>query len=624
MSVIRTDLPCPVCESPHSGSIYKNKEKDTGEPFFMYQCFSVWHGDVRFSKRIEDPNNYEEELMNATNPTKEKNSVESLPSSKHGGMFEFPTKFRDLTSPDDPWGFRGLSADTLAYYGVGVAEDAPVTQSLGRMATWTAKGGAPTGKAIVFPYFDHGGNLVTQKVRTAVDVKGAYYKTNDLDHSKRGFFGQNLFRSNAVKDIVITFGEFDAMAVYQMTGMPAVSVCDGDASAQSLFRKEYAWLNKFERIIIIPDNDPSGKAIIPLLGSIFPRKTRIVNLTKYKDSCEYLQNKARDEFVKEFYSSQPYSPEKIISLSDLKHLLFDDPPVPIADYPWEGLNNMTGGIWPGELVTIKAPPKVGKSTCIGEIVNHLHETKDLPIGLIYLEETQRDLIYKFATLTLNKNLQRPEIRSTVSHKELLGAAESFLASDNIFLVDHFGSCSSDFLEDKITELVLAKGCQFIFFDHISMAITDESNKDERIALDRLITAIKALTVGIPDEISETISEVQPDGTKIDKVVNKVIMRQPTVFMVTHVNDNGQPRGSRAALQISNTVISLERDKLSKDKLSKNTTNIVVEENRRFGESGLACQLLYNRDTGRLSEIPRAEFEEDDTPPVMDSKYVYHP
>jgi twinkle protein len=328
--------------------------------------------------------------------------------------------------------------------------------------------------------------------------------------------------------------------------------------------------------------------------------------------------------VKEFYSSQPYSPEKIISLSDLKHLLFDDPPVPIADYPWEGLNNMTGGIWPGELVTIKAPPKVGKSTCIGEIVNHLHETKDLPIGLIYLEETQRDLIYKFATLTLNKNLQRPEIRSTVSHKELLGAAESFLASDNIFLVDHFGSCSSDFLEDKITELVLAKGCQFIFFDHISMAITDESNKDERIALDRLITAIKALTVGIPDEISETISEVQPDGTKIDKVVNKVIMRQPTVFMVTHVNDNGQPRGSRAALQISNTVISLERDKLSKDKLSKNTTNIVVEENRRFGESGLACQLLYNRDTGRLSEIPRAEFEEDDTPPVMDSKYVYHP
>jgi len=102
------------------------------------------------------------------------------------------------------------------------------------------------------------------------------------------------------------------------------------------------------------------------------------------------------------------------------------------------------------------------------------------------------------------------------------------------------------------------------------------------------------------------------------------MRQPTVFMVTHVNDNGQPRGSRAALQISNTVISLERDKLSKDKLSKNTTNIVVEENRRFGESGLACQLLYNRDTGRLSEIPRAEFEEDDTPPVMDSKYVYHP
>lgn len=624
MSVIKTDLPCPVCESPHSGSIYKNKEKDTGEPFYMYQCFSVWHGDKRFNKRIEDPDNYEEELMKPNSTSITSSAEGSSTPTKHSGIFDRPTKYVDLTDPNDPWGYRGLSSETLSYYGVGVSFEAPQTQSTGRMAAWTAKGGSPTGKAIVFPYYDQLGNLVTQKVRTAVDVKGAYYKSSDTEHSKRGFFGQNLFRSGVVKDIVITFGEFDAMAVYQMTGQAAISVCDGDASAQALFKKEYAWLNKFERITLIPDNDPSGKAIIPLLGSIFPRKTRIVHLSKYKDACEYLQNKERDLFVREFYASQPYSPEKIISLSGLKHLLFDDPPVPIADYPWEGLNKVTGGIWPGELVTIKARPKIGKSTIIGEIVHHLKETVDQPIGLIYLEETQRDLIFKFATLTLNKNLQRPEIRATVSKEELIGAAEEFLASDNVFLVDHFGSCSSDFLEEKITELVLAKGCQFIFFDHISMAITDESNKDERIALDRLITAIKALTVGIPDEVSETVKVKQPDGTFLDKIENKVIMRQPTIFMVTHVNDNGQPRGSRAALQISNTIIDLQRDKLSGDKLSKNTTNIVVEENRRMGESGLACQLLYNRDTGRLSEIPTVDPHENDTP-VMDStpgKYIY--
>lgn len=614
MAVIKTDLKCPVCGSPHSGSIYRNKNPETGENFYMYQCFSVWHEGSRFSKKIEDPDMYEEELLGMTT-TNLKEPAQELPT----GLFNYPTKFTDLTNPDDPWGHRGLSAETLQYYGVGVSQDAPVTQSTKRMMGWTAKGGSPTGKAIVFPYYDHQGNLVSQKVRTELDVKGAYYKTTDLDHSKRGFFGQNLFRSNAVKDIVITFGEFDAMAVYQMTGQPAVSVCDGDASAQALFKKEYAWLNKFQRITIIPDNDPSGKTVIPLLGTIFPRKIRVVNLTKFKDPCEYLQNRCRDDFVKEFYSSQPFSPEKIISLSDLKHLLFEDPPVPIAEYPWEGLNNLTGGIWAGELVTIKAPPKIGKSSVVAEMVHHLHETTDLPIGLIYLEETQRDLIFKFATLTLSKNMQRPEIRSSVSKEELEKAADNFLLSDNIFIVDHFGSCSSDFLEDKITELVLAKGCQFIFFDHVSMAITDESNKDERIALDRLITAIKALTVGIPDEVVETVSEVQPDGSVVDKTISKVIMRQPTVIMVTHVNDNGQPRGSRAALQISNTVISLERDKLNKDKMSRNTTNVVVEENRRFGESGLACQLLYNRDTGRLSEIPMFTPEQEPNP---EGGYIY--
>ena len=45
-------------------------------------------------------------------------------------------------------------------------------------------------------------------------------------NSPKGLFGFNLIKSSD-KEVVITEGEFDAMAVYQSTKMPAVSLPQG-------------------------------------------------------------------------------------------------------------------------------------------------------------------------------------------------------------------------------------------------------------------------------------------------------------------------------------------------------------------------------------------------------------
>ena len=385
------------------------------------------------------------------------------------------------------------------------------------------------------------------------------------------------------------------MAVYQMLGVPTVSITNGDGSAQAQFRNEWNWLSRFKTIILVPDNDEACRSVVNAVGSVFPGKTKIVDLSHFKDPCEYLKNRKRELFAKEFYAAQPYSPEKIVNLYSLKDLVLQDPPEPIADYPWSGVNAKTGGIWAGELVVLKAFPKIGKTTVSSEIAFHLNKTTDYKMGLIFLEETQRDLIVRFATMQLNKNLQRRDVFNSISSEEIANAIDIALCEDKISLLDHFGSCSSDFLEEKIKEFVLAKGCQFIFFDHISMAITDETNKDERIALDRLVAAIKSLTVGIPDMVT------LPDGNGGTK--QKVITREPTVFMVTHVNDDGKPRGSRAPIQMCNTMLSLERDKSSGDTSKRNTLNVYVSENRRLGDTGLASVLFYDQDTGRLNEVP---------------------
>lgn len=604
MGIHKANLHCPICGSSDAGSIYKNKTDD-GETFYQFTCFSGNHSGRNYIA-IQDPDNYEAEILSGKKEEKEEMTDNS--SSK---LLLDNLQYLPLTDATHPWGSRGITDETCKFFGVAVRPNSPLTGSITRTNELVAAGESTLGLGLVFNYYDRNKKeLVAQKMRTSERPKGYWIKESANSHKNIGFFGQQLWSSPSIRTMIITFGELDALATYQMLGTPVVSISDGDNSAAKQVEREYDWLNKFEKIILIPDNDESCKSVIPSIAARFPRKIRIVDLTMHKDPNEYLKAGHEADFRREFSAARPFSPEKIKSLGELKGLLFEDPPVPIATYPWEGLNRMTGGVWAGDLVCIKAFPKVGKTTVSSEIAYHLNRTTDLNVGLIYLEETQRDLVFRFASMHLSKNLQRQDVQQSVNAEEIEECTRELFPddSDRIFVLDHWGSCSSDFLEAKIKEFVLAKRCQFIFFDHISMAITDESNKDERLALDRLVASIKSLTTGIPD------TEVGENGEVIHTV------RQPTIFTITHVNDDGKPRGSRALVQQSNLVISINRDKTAATEAQRNLTEVIVEDNRRFGESGPACHLSYDKMTGRLSEVP-AMRENEDTP-VMDVKGTF--
>ena len=62
------------------------------------------------------------------------------------------------------------------------------------------------------------------------------------------------------------------------------------------------------------------------------------------------------------------------------------------------------------------------------------------------------------------------------------------------------------------------------------------------------------------------------------------------------------RGSNGIGQISDCVIALERNQQSDDPIEASTTRMRILKSRYTGEVGLAGHLLYDKDTGRLSEI----------------------
>ena len=73
------------------------------------------------------------------------------------------------------------------------------------------------------------------------------------------------------------------------------------------------------------------------------------------------------------------------------------------------------------------------------------------------------------------------------------------------------------------------------------------------------------------------------------------------------------RGSHSIAQISDAVIALERDQQADDPVQANTTLVRVLKNRYAGETGVATYLLYDKNTGRMSEIDNPfEAKTDDT------------
>lgn len=613
--LLRLGLACPKCGSSDAGMIYQNRNPETQEDFYLFSCNSSKHDQTNgvWVMPVLDPENYMDEMtakLDGTFVPDEDTVVDAPKEEDHVIGLIDGGEYVALNNPKHPWGIRHITADTCKRFGVKY-KSLPFSRNSYVTHKAEIMGQSVYQEALIFPNYDEKGKLIGQKVRSINPATGErtfdWYKANEQFSAQRTFFGQNLWLSDKYhgKKLVITFGELDAMALYQMTGEQycVISVPDGDTSLRVLAERYYNWMNKFSEIIFVPDNDPSGgclKCVQPIAAK-FPRKAKIVNLVKYKDPCDYLAQSDLQTFREEFFSAQPFTPQNIVSLSSQRKLLYEDPPVPVADYPFEGMNKMLGGIWPGELICVKARPGQGKSSLMNEIAYHLFKTTDAKIGMIYLEETKRDLVFRLVGMELNKNMK---LKTTDLKDPAIGLAfDTLTKPDRFFVVDHWGACSSDFIEEKITELVLASGCEFIFFDHISMAITDESNKDERIALDRLIAAVKALTVGIVD--------YDDDG--------KVIERQPTIFMVTHVNDDGKPRGSRAALQISNTVIDLQRDATAKSEVERNTLRVTVEKNRQLGETGVASLLYYTKETARLTEIQEGEqMPEDADVPVFDN------
>jgi len=292
----------------------------------------------------------------------------------------------------------------------------------------------------------------------------------DFQSDKR-LFGQDRFPAGQ-KYIIVTEGEFDAMAAYQMMQgkTPCVSVRNGSSSAVKDCKENYEYLDSFEHIVFCFDGDDPGKDAQKKCCELFAHKAKsFIHSSELKDANDYLMKNKTSEFVQGFWRAQEYVPDGIVSAGDFLEALLTPIPQAPLQYPFDGLNKMLYGIRPAEMVTFCAGSGLGKSTILREIVSHILRYTDDKIGLAFLEETPERTLRGLVGLEMNKPIHLPEVE--YDPNEVVRIYNQYNYKSRVFLWNHFGSNEIDSVLTRMRHFVKAKDCRYLILDHLSILVS---------------------------------------------------------------------------------------------------------------------------------------------------------
>ena len=435
-----------------------------------------------------------------------------------------------------------------------------------------------------YPYTDATGSKVAEKVRTTTD-KSFSILGNFKDAV---LFGQQVFHSGG-KYVTVYEGELDALAGYQLTGSqwPSVSIRNGAQAALKDCKAQYEWLNSFENIVICFDGDEPGIKAAKEVAELFGNKAKIVkHLNGYKDACDYLIAGATKEFVNAWWRAEAYVPDGIVNAADLWEIVSKPEPPAEALYPFKGLNKLLYGLRKAELITVTAGSGLGKSQFLREILYHILKTTDWNVGGMFLEESTRKTARSLMSLHANKLLHLPD--TPVTPEELKDAFDATLGTNRVYLFDHFGSTDADNICNRIRYMVKACDCRVVFLDHISIVVSGVDNGDERKAIDTMMTKLRTLVQELEITLICVSHLRRPNGNAGHEEGQAVSL--------------SQLRGSGAIAQLSDAVITLERNSMAEKEDERHTTKVAVAKNRFNGFTGPACHLRFDLTTGRMIEV----------------------
>ncbi len=447
-------------------------------------------------------------------------------------------------------------------------------------------------EAYCYPYYDADNKLTAYKIRTMPKQFKTVGEFKDVQP-----FGSQSF-GNGGKRLVITEGEFDAMAVAQASLnkykkiYPVISVASSTNLKSLLLNR--TWIRSFEEVVLFFDNDDAGKKAIREAANIIGIDKVKVTSSTAKDPCELFNQGGYMRVMEAIWDAQPYSPAGIVMGHEavweqyLERQSRESIPYPDC---LRGINDKTNGMRFGEITLFTSGTGSGKSTVIKEIVLDLLNKSEDKIGMISLEESVGDTAEKFIQMQLRQNLQEYDVPLEDQER----ASKEVFGTDRLVLLDHQGSVGDESLIDKIEYMALM-GCKYLILDHITIAVSEGAEGYSG---------------------NEAIDKVMSDLLKITKKHNIWLgiishLRKGLVgsknFEEGKLPSLDDIKGSGSIKQISFDIIGFSRNMTDEDDNVRNTINFTVLKSRFTGKTGPAGAAKYHHNTSRLTWTDGLDFE----------------
>lgn len=462
---------------------------------------------------------------------------------------------------------RGLSEDTCRFwdYKVGQHDGIPVQVST---------------------FKDIQGRVLGQKLRTP----SKEFKW--LGSAKEcGLFGQNLWSKG--KMLVITEGEIDAMSVSQavfQNKWPVCSVTNGAAGAKREIKKQIEWLENFESVVFLFDQDEVGQRAARECAELLTVGKAKVAEIPLKDANDMLVAGRVKELTDAIWQAKPYRPDGLVHISDL----IEEVSKPVEKgLPWflDPLTEMTYGRRQCELYAFGAGTGIGKTDFLTQQIAYDVVELQEKVGVFFLEQLPTESAKRIAGKVQGRRFHVPD--GSWEPDELTEAVRDL--GDSVVFYNSFGQTDWDVIKHKIRFMAHGENIKLFYIDHLT-AMADTA--DEKSSIEQIMKEM----AGIANELKIIIHFVShlatPDGKPHEEGGH---------VSIRHF------KGSRAIGFWSYFMFGLERNQQDADPLKRQTTKLRVLKDRYTGQAtGNVMFLGYDPSTTRLYETSDPSTQDETT------------
>ena len=369
-------------------------------------------------------------------------------------------------------------------------------------------------------------------------------------------FNESLLHQKDFKDAVLAEGEKDAIVSWDHGIKNVIGMTGG---AGTLVARWYDLMEHLEQITIAYDGDLAGEEgtqkLISRLGS---HRCKIAALPPGKDLADICHEQGGSAMRKIVNEAQQPSIPSISSAGDVLLDMITTTPPPVLPTFSKNFNKILGGgIRAPQLITVTAPPKIGKTTFSLALAHH-YAMMGIPSLNYCIEMGMQDIASMVAGMHFGSGRD-------------VGPIEQWLFKHDTDIPLYLGFQSSiepDVLVQTFKDAYMRFGIGFIVFDNIHYLVRNLSDTSSKVqAMENAYKAFKMLTIELN--------------------IPMVVIAQPKKINVSKGADMNyyDVAWTGSAASDSDTIVIVHRDRSDESDRSFSDKMLIKADAGRFTQGG---------------------------------------